>query len=55
MPEMGYKPVNKYLPPRPRRDGCAGAGASFSGAAEEEVDFSTASPLLRWVDRILSR
>ena len=25
MPEMGYKPVNKYLPPRPRRDaGCAG-------------------------------
>ena len=25
MPEMGYEPVNSYLPPRPRRDaGCAG-------------------------------
>ena len=23
VPGLGYKPVNKYLPPRPRRDGCA--------------------------------
>jgi Fe-S-cluster-containing dehydrogenase component len=52
MPEMGYKPVNKYLPPRPRRDGCAAKAVS---ASEEKVDFSTASPLLRWMDRILSR
>jgi len=51
MPEMGYKPVNKYLPPRPRRDGCASAAPAV---AEEKVDFST-SPLLRWMDRILSR
>ena len=55
MPEMGYKPVNKYLPPRPRRDGCGRGGVAASGAAEEKVDLSTASPLLRWVDRILSR
>jgi sulfite dehydrogenase (quinone) subunit SoeB len=52
MPEMGYRPVNKYLPPRPRRDAC---GAKPVAVAEEKVDFSTASPLLRWMDRVLSR
>jgi Fe-S-cluster-containing dehydrogenase component len=52
MPEMGYKPVNKYLPPRPRRDGCASKAVA---APEEKVDLSTASPILRWMDRILSR
>jgi Fe-S-cluster-containing dehydrogenase component len=52
MPEMGYKPVNKYLPPRPRRDGCSAPAAV---AAAENVDFSTASPLLRWIDKVLSR
>jgi Fe-S-cluster-containing dehydrogenase component len=52
MPEMGYKPVNKYLPPRPRRDGCSAPAAV---AVEENVDFSTASPLLRWMDKLLSR
>ena len=51
MPELGYQPVNKYLPPRPRRDGGAAPPAT---ATEEKVDFST-SPLLRWMDRILSR
>jgi sulfite dehydrogenase (quinone) subunit SoeB len=54
MPEMGYKPVNKYLPPRPRRDGCNSSTPADKGR-EENVDFSTASPLLRWMDRILSR
>jgi Fe-S-cluster-containing dehydrogenase component len=52
MPEMGYKPVNKYLPPRPRRDGCASKAVS---APEEKLDLSSASPILRWMDRILSR
>jgi Fe-S-cluster-containing dehydrogenase component len=52
MPEMGYQPVNKYLPPRERRDGC---GSNATMPREEKVDFSTASPLLRWVDKILSR
>jgi Fe-S-cluster-containing dehydrogenase component len=52
MPEVGYQPVNKYLPPRPRRDGnCAGA----TPQAEEKVDFSTAPLLLRWMDKLLSR
>jgi Fe-S-cluster-containing dehydrogenase component len=52
MPEMGYAPVNKYLPPRARRDGC---NAKPATAEEEKVDFSTASPLLRWMDKLLSR
>ena len=52
MPEMGYKPVNKYLPPRPRRDGCADRSVP---AQEEKMDFSAASPMLRWMDKILSR
>ena len=52
MPEMGYKPVNKYLPPRPRRDGCA---SSATPPKEAPADFSTASPLLRWIDKILTR
>jgi Fe-S-cluster-containing dehydrogenase component len=52
MPEIGYKPVNKYLPPRTRRDGC---GSRSATAVEDKVDFSTASPLLRWIDKVLSR
>jgi len=52
MPEMDYKPVNKYLPPRPRRDGCS---ASATPAPPEKADFSTAPPLLRWLDKVLSR
>jgi hypothetical protein len=52
MPETGYKPVNKYLPPRPRKD------ASVSTVAvepESAADFSKASPALRWIDKLLSR
>ncbi len=49
MPEMGYRPTNKYLPPRPRRDGCAG------GPARLEAEDATASGVLGWLDRLLSR
>lgn len=52
MPEMGYKPVNKYLPPRPRRDGC---NSQTVTATVDDVDLSGASPLLRWMDKLLSR
>jgi Fe-S-cluster-containing dehydrogenase component len=51
MPETGYKPVNKYLPPRARQ----APRVAHVAAMEEKVDFSTASPLLRWMDKILSR
>jgi len=53
MPELGYQPVNRYLPPRERRDGC---GAKAPAAAESEsLDTAKLSPLLRWVDKVLSR
>lgn len=51
MPELGYKPTNKYLPPRPRK-----CGADATGAAAELPAMPGADrPLLRWVDRVLSR
>lgn len=56
MPEMGYRPTNKYLPPRPRQDtaGCTGAAARLDGR-DAPANGEIASPLLRWVDRMLSR
>lgn len=49
MPEMGYRPVNKYLPPRPRRAaGPEGAPTSLEPAVPE-------GGFLAWVDRVLSR
>ncbi|MSO75463.1 MAG: 4Fe-4S dicluster domain-containing protein [Alphaproteobacteria bacterium] len=48
MPELDYKPVNKYLPPRSRP-----ALPPAKPLAPAAID--TASALLRWVDRALSR
>ena len=53
MPELGYQPVNRYLPPRPRR-----AGNDVEAAAEapaETLDAKALPPVLRWLDRVLSR
>lgn len=50
MPELGYRPTNKYLPPRPRRN-AAGEGAP---AALAPVAVPAAGGLLGWVDRLLS-
>ncbi len=52
MPEMGYKPVNRYLPPRPRSD-CSISAAPK--AATDSFDTTKLPPLLRWMDKILSR
>jgi sulfite dehydrogenase (quinone) subunit SoeB len=52
MPELGYTPVNRYLPPRERRDGCSQAPNT---PADEVFDRDRLPPLLRWVDRVLSR
>ncbi len=46
MPETGYRPTNKYLPPRPRRD----AGSEPEMALE---DASSAGGFLGWLDRML--
>ena len=52
MPELGYRPVNKYLPPRARTcSGSEGTGA----AGDKPLDPSALPPVLRWLDRVLSR
>ncbi len=48
IPEMGYKPTNKYLPPRPRSKPPAEKSSRKKAAPVE-------NPLLRWADRFLSR
>ena len=47
MPQLGYQPTNRYLPPRPRRDGSRG------GEVVDEEAVRT-SPIA-WLDRILRR
>ena len=61
MPELGYKPVNRYLPPRPAR-AVEGALPSLASLAAEAADAPVhdgspdiGSRLLRWVDTVLSR
>jgi Fe-S-cluster-containing dehydrogenase component len=51
MPEFGYQPVNRYLPPRPRRDGRTAPGEP----AAESLDTAKLPGVLRWLDRALSR
>ncbi len=51
LPELGYKPTNKYLPPRPR---ARSAAALESGPSIEALSISD-QPLLQWVDKFLSR
>ena len=56
MPEMGYRPVNKYLPPRPRRTGAeddGGAPKALPPAAEPGT--APEARLFRWLDSVLSR
>ena len=49
MPEQDTKPINKYLPPRPRTEA--------SAPTEASTKLENASPeggFLGWVDRLLS-
>ena len=51
MPELGYRPVNKYLPPRRNR-----MAPDFAAAdAEPHPVHRRPAACLRWVDRLLSR
>lgn len=61
MPEFGYQPVNRYLPPRPRRDGGDTSphpdplpGGERENSAES-LDVAQLPGVLRWLDRALSR
>ena len=55
MPELEYRPVNRYLPPRPAKSapGCTGAEARLEPVVAPGAD--GAGRFLRWVDRVLSR
>ena len=60
MPEMGYKPVNKYLPPRPRKDGSGSSETMREFKKEQDVnpdksDGSSADKFFAWADQVLSR
>jgi Fe-S-cluster-containing dehydrogenase component len=51
MPELGYKPTNKYLAPRPRSK----AASQFPMAPVISALPLNDQPLLQWVDKFLSR
>ena len=56
LPQFGYKPVNKYLPPRARRDGPPSRLAHDpSPPVKATAGGPAADKLFAWVDRILSR
>jgi len=46
MPELGYAPVNQYLPPRPRRDGGDEAAADYPSKVTSSI---------HWLDRMVKR
>ena len=48
MPELGYRPTNKYLPPRPGKRCAADTGASMLADAPAEGTF------LAWLDKLLT-
>lgn len=50
MPEIGYKPVNKYLPPRPRK-----AVPNAIADKTEPLPAANENLVARWVDRLLTR
>ena len=55
MPEQGTKPVNRYLPPRPKRDTSSQAEDRAPRTLEYVDEEAGSAPLLaRLVDRILS-
>ena len=49
MPELGYRPANRYLPPRKRTDNSVAAAAQPLETVQAEGGF------LGWIDRMLSR
>ena len=48
LPELGYRPVNRYLPPRAKQ-------AIDTTPAEDSLDSAQLPAALRWLDRVLSR
>ncbi|MGI9425020.1 MAG: 4Fe-4S dicluster domain-containing protein [Hyphomicrobiaceae bacterium] len=57
MPETGYRPVNRYLPPRPRSDGSSSAVTEEPTVSDVSDSSSgdVADRFFRWADQLLSR
>jgi sulfite dehydrogenase (quinone) subunit SoeB len=53
LPGLGYRPVNKYLPPRPARMAPATPAAPVPAPPVAAANLQ--NRLLRWIDRVLSR
>jgi len=53
MPELGYRPVNRYLPPRPRKN--EAKAADLASTPPDVAVPDAGHSLLRWIDRVLSR
>ena len=53
MPELGYRPTNKYLPPRAKR--APGTEIASPPSATAAGDDGAAARLFSWIDRMLSR
>ena len=52
MPELGYAPVNRYLPPRPRR---IGDTTAHDDATQTDTETDAGSLTQRWLNRFLKR
>jgi len=57
LPEMGYKPVNKYLPPRPKRDERTAAPVQAAKPVQpgDGEAGTLAAKFFAWADKTLSR
>ena len=51
LPELGYRPTNKYLPPREPVD--PGAGCGTAAPEPSAPAGGGADRLFRWLDRVL--
>ncbi len=55
MPELGYRPVNKYLPPRQRADGARQPAHTPATEQSAAPDGSATERFFAWADKMLSR
>lgn len=54
MPEMGFRPVNKYLPPRPRRDATT-APITPAEQTPAQTGDDAIGKFFAWADKMLTR
>lgn len=55
LPEFGYKPVNKYLPPRPKDNAATGADTKEHKVSSIPAPKDKTEKLFAWADKLLSR